>query len=38
LGTITDLKVGPDGYLYGVILRGDIVRIVPEEADVGKNE
>jgi aldose sugar dehydrogenase len=38
LGTITDLKVGPDGYLYGVILRGDIVRILPEEADVGKDE
>jgi aldose sugar dehydrogenase len=31
IGYITDLKVGPDGYLYAVNFReGDIVRIVPE--------
>jgi glucose/arabinose dehydrogenase len=29
MGTITDLKVGPDGYLYAVIYSGNIVRIAP---------
>lgn len=29
MGMITDLKVGPDGYLYAVIYSGDIVRIAP---------
>jgi aldose sugar dehydrogenase len=32
IGGITDLKVGPDGYLYVVLHdRGEIVRIVPKE-------
>jgi glucose/arabinose dehydrogenase len=29
MGMITDLKAGPDGYLYAVIYSGDIVRIAP---------
>jgi glucose/arabinose dehydrogenase len=33
MGTITDLKVGPDGYLYAVIFSGDIVRMIPREED-----
>ena len=32
MGTITDLKVGPDGYLYAIKFSGDIIRIMPEEA------
>jgi glucose/arabinose dehydrogenase len=31
IGTITDLKVGLDGYLYALIFSGDIVRITPGE-------
>jgi aldose sugar dehydrogenase len=38
MGTITDLKVGPDGYLYAVIFSGDIVRITPGEADTNTDE
>jgi glucose/arabinose dehydrogenase len=38
IGTITDLKVGPDGYLYAVIFTGDIVRIIPEEEYVDTDE
>jgi glucose/arabinose dehydrogenase len=30
-GTITDLKIGPDGYLYFVVYsEGKIYRIVPQ--------
>jgi aldose sugar dehydrogenase len=38
IGTVTDLKVGPDGYLYAVIFSGEIVRLLPgkEDADMNK--
>jgi aldose sugar dehydrogenase len=38
MGTITDLKVGPDGYLYAVVFSGDIVRIMPGEAGTNTDE
>jgi aldose sugar dehydrogenase len=38
IGPITDLKVGPDGYLYAVIFSGDIVRITPGKADTNTDE
>jgi aldose sugar dehydrogenase len=38
MGTITDLKIGPDGYLYALIFSGDLVRIVPVERDADTGE
>jgi aldose sugar dehydrogenase len=40
-GSITDLKVGPEGYLYATLFgykTGDIVRIVPQEANTRADE
>ena len=31
-GAITDIEVGPDGYLYIVGIQGTIYRIVPNQA------
>jgi glucose/arabinose dehydrogenase len=31
-GAITDIEVGPDGYLYIVGFQGTIFRIVPNQA------
>ncbi|HET6800445.1 MAG TPA: PQQ-dependent sugar dehydrogenase, partial [Nitrososphaeraceae archaeon] len=31
-GAITDIEVGPDGYLYIVVIQGTIYRIVPNQA------
>jgi glucose/arabinose dehydrogenase len=41
MGSITDLKVGPEGYLYATLFgykTGDIVRIVPQEANARAEE
>ena len=32
-GAITDIEVGPDGYLYIVGIQGTIYRIVPNQAE-----
>ena len=34
-GIVTDLDVGPDGYLYVLNLNGNLYRIVPEPAALG---
>ena len=31
-GAITDIEVGPDGYLYIVGIQGTVYRIVPNQA------
>lgn len=30
LGSITDIEVGPDGYMYVLLYGGDLIRIVPD--------
>ena len=37
-GAITDIEVGPDGYLYIVVIQGTIYRIVPAENSEEKEE
>jgi hypothetical protein len=37
-GTITDLQIGPDGYLYVLTLAGTIYRIVPSFDSSASND